>query len=132
MDEKIFGTGKDLKVGKHVLINGEPCRIVSIDISKPGKHGAAKMRIVGVGIFDNQKRNLLIPSDAEVEIPVIRRSGAQILSISGDSIQVMDPDTYETYYVQLPEELKADATEGAEAEIIEAMGKKKVVRIKKV
>ena len=35
---------------------GNPCRIVEYDTSKPGKHGAAKARIVGEGIFDGQKR----------------------------------------------------------------------------
>ena len=47
-----------LKIGSYILLpvsdqpTGDPCRITEYDTSKPGKHGAAKARIVGVGIFD--------------------------------------------------------------------------------
>ncbi|MFB5615245.1 MAG: translation initiation factor IF-5A, partial [Candidatus Nitrosomaritimum yanchengensis] len=47
-----------LKIGSYILLphsdqpSGEPCRIVEYDTSKPGKHGAAKARIVAEGIFD--------------------------------------------------------------------------------
>ena len=34
-----------LKVGSYIVIDGEPCRIVSYDHSKPGKHGSAKARV---------------------------------------------------------------------------------------
>jgi len=50
-----------LKIGSYILLpvsdqpTGEPCRIVEYDTSKPGKHGSAKARIVGVGVFDAQK-----------------------------------------------------------------------------
>ena len=42
-----------LKIGSYILLpvgdqpTGEPCRISEYDTSKPGKHGAAKARIVG-------------------------------------------------------------------------------------
>ena len=50
-----------LKIGSYILLpvsdqpTGEPCRITEYDTSKPGKHGAAKARIVGMGVFDDQK-----------------------------------------------------------------------------
>ena len=47
---------RELKVGRYVLIDEEPCKIQSISTSKPGKHGEAKARIEAVGIFDEQKR----------------------------------------------------------------------------
>ena len=63
---KIFSSAKELKEGKYVIIEDIPCRIVNIDSSKPGKHGAAKMRVTGIGVFDSQKKMLLVPSDADV------------------------------------------------------------------
>ncbi|MEM7827910.1 MAG: translation initiation factor IF-5A, partial [Candidatus Aenigmatarchaeota archaeon] len=36
---------KDLNEGNYVMADGEPCRVVSITISKPGKHGSTKARI---------------------------------------------------------------------------------------
>ena len=49
-----------LKEGKYVLLDDEPCTIVSIATSKPGKHGAAKARIEGIGVFDGQKRSAIL------------------------------------------------------------------------
>ena len=101
-----FGTAKDLKIGKFVLIDGEPCKVVGIQSSAPGKHGAAKMRITGVGVLDGAKRMLLKPSDADVEVPIIERKIGQVVSVSGDMAQLMDPKTYEMYELVIPEELK--------------------------
>ncbi len=130
MSDKIFATGKDLKVGKYVLIDGVPCKIVSIDVSKPGKHGAAKMRIVGIGLFEGQKKNLLISSDSDVEVPIIERKTVQVIEVAGDSVKVMDSKTYEIYDIALPDEFKDKVSEGVELEIMESMGKRKIERVK--
>lgn len=129
-EEKIFTSAKDLKVGKYVLVDGVPCKVVSIDISKPGKHGSAKMRVVAIGIFDGSKKVFLTPSDGEVEVPIITKKDAQVLSVAGDSVQVMDSQTYETYYLPIPDELKGQITEGSQVELMEAMGSRSIVRIK--
>jgi len=130
MSEKIFAVAKDLKVGKYVLIDDIPCKVVNIESSKPGKHGSAKMRITAVGIFEGQKKTLLSPGDADVEIPIIDRQTAQIMSVSGKTAQVMDSKTYEVYDIDIPDELIKDAAAGKEADILEAMGKRMVERIK--
>jgi translation initiation factor 5A len=130
MSEKIFAKARDIKVGKYLIVDGEACRVVSVDVSKPGKHGAAKMRITAIGIFDNQKRVMLTPSDADVEVPIIERKTVQIISVSGNSAQVMDPDTYEIYDIEIPEEFADKAKEGAEADIVQALNKRKVERIR--
>ncbi|MEM4272485.1 MAG: translation initiation factor IF-5A [Candidatus Bilamarchaeaceae archaeon] len=128
MTEKMFASSSDLKEGRYVLIEGAPCRIMSIDKSKPGKHGAAKMRIVAIDIFTGQKKNLLTQSGADVEVPVIERKNAQVLSVSGNSAQVMDPQTYEVYDVQIPEDLVGQINAGDEVEMLQAMGKRAMQR----
>lgn len=130
MVEKVFAVAKELKIGKYVLIDDVPCRVVEIESSKPGKHGAAKMRITGIGVFEGQKKTLLSPGDAEVECPIIERKNVQIMSVSGKSAQVMDQQSYEIYDMEIPEELVAAAAAGKEAEVIEAMGRRKMERIK--
>ena len=45
-----------LKPGNFIEIDGEPCKVLRITLSKPGKHGSTKARIDAVGIFDNRKR----------------------------------------------------------------------------
>ena len=126
---KIFSSAKELKEGKYVIIEDIPCRIVNIDSSKPGKHGAAKMRVTGIGIFDGQKKQLLVPSDADVEVPIIERQTAQVVSVNGNTVQLMDTTTYEVFELTIPEELVKDAAAGKEAEIMFAMDKKAITRI---
>jgi translation initiation factor 5A len=122
----IYGTGKDLKVGKYVVIDNVPCRVVELDVSKPGKHGAAKMRVTGIGIFNGEKKVLLIPADAEVVIPVIKKITGQIISVVGETAQIMNKETYEVFEVPVPEELKDKIQEGKEVEVIEAMGQRAI------
>ena len=119
---KIFATAKELKVGKYVMIDDVPCKVVGVDSSRPGKHGAAKMRIVAIGVFNGQKKNLLTPSNADVEIPIIDRKNAQIVSVSGNTVQLMDTTTFEVYELTIPEEMREEAEAGNECEIMEAMG----------
>ncbi len=128
--DKIFSSGKELKEGKYVLIEDIPCKIVNIDSSKPGKHGAAKMRVTGIGVFDGQKKQLLIPSDADVEVPIVDRQTAQIVSINGNTAQLMDTTTYEVFELTIPPELINDAAAGKEAELFCAMGRKAITRIR--
>ncbi|RLE80455.1 MAG: translation initiation factor IF-5A, partial [Thermoprotei archaeon] len=47
-----------IKTGSFIVIDGEPCRVVEVEKSKPGKHGSAKARIVAIGLFDNVKRSI--------------------------------------------------------------------------
>jgi translation initiation factor 5A len=130
MVDKVFAIAKELKIGKYVLIDDIPCKVVEIESSKPGKHGAAKMRVTGIGVFEGQKKTLLSPGDADVELPIIERKNVQIMSVNGTNAQVMDQQTYEVYDIEIPQELLSAAAAGKEAEIIEAMGRKKMERIK--
>ncbi|MDG6923154.1 MAG: translation initiation factor IF-5A [Nitrososphaerota archaeon] len=120
------------KEGSYILIDGEPCRIVEYDKSKPGKHGAAKARVVGIGVFDGVKRSLVSPVSTNVEVPLIEKKSGQIISQSSGKVQIMDLETFETIDVPEPaeEEVKAKLTSGAEVEYWVAMGKMKIVRVK--
>ena len=126
---KVFSSAKDLKEGKYVLIEDIPCRIVNIDSSKPGKHGAAKMRVTGIGVFDGQKKMLLVPSDADVEVPIIERQTAQVVAVNGNTAQLMDTTTYEVFELSIPEEIMPDAAAGKEADLMCAMDRKVITRI---
>lgn len=130
MSEKVFGSAKELHEGKYLLIDDVPCRIVSIDKSKTGKHGSAKLRIVAVGIFDGQKKNLLTTADSDVEVPIINRKNAQVLSVSGNTAQVMDQSNYEVFEMEIPAELQGQVEAGKEVELMEAMGRRVMQRVR--
>lgn len=130
MVEKTFASAKDIKVGKYILIDDVPCKVVEIETSKTGKHGAGKMRITGIGVFEGQKKVLLTPADADVEVPIIERKTVQIMSLNGKNAQVMDTQTYEIYEMEVPDELLPNVAAGKEVEIISSMGKKKMERVR--
>ncbi|UCH37896.1 MAG: translation initiation factor IF-5A [Candidatus Bathyarchaeota archaeon] len=121
-----------LKVGHHILIQNEPCRIVEYEKSKPGKHGSAKARIVAIGIFDGVKRNLVSPVSARVEVPMIEKRNAQIISLADNSVQLMDLETYEVFYTALPSdgELKSKVAVGLELEYWKVLDRMMITRVK--
>jgi len=119
-----------LKVGAFVVIDGEPCKIVQLDKSKPGKHGSAKVRIVGIGIFDDVKRTLIAPADSRVDVPIVNKFTAQVISVMPSGIQLMRLDDYSIFEVEPPkdEELAKKLEPGVEVEVWEIMGRKKIMR----
>ncbi|MHA1772209.1 MAG: translation initiation factor IF-5A [Candidatus Thorarchaeota archaeon] len=123
---------KTLKPGSYFLIDGEPCRVVSIEKSKPGKHGAAKANIVAIGFFDGRKRNTIMPADRMVDVPVIDKRSATIIADMGETYQLMDAETYETYEVAKPtdEDIAAKCALNAEVEVWDLMGRKIITRVK--
>jgi translation initiation factor 5A len=126
--EKKIGSTKELKPGKYVMIDDAPCKVVGVTHSKPGKHGGAKARIDAIGIFDNQKRTLMGPVDNNVEIPIINKKNGQVLNVVGDSVQVMDMASYETFDLPIPEEMKGQLSSGMEIMFMECMGRRLITR----
>ena len=126
-----------LKIGSYILLpvsdqpTGDPCRISEYDTSKPGKHGAAKARIVGVGVFDGQKRPHVGPVSMQVHVPLIDKRTAQIISIVDSQIQVMDSESFETIDIQMiDDEVKGKLEQGQDVEYWNVMGRTKIMRIK--
>ena len=126
-----------LKIGSYILLpvsdqpTGEPCRITEYDTSKPGKHGAAKARIGGMGVFDDQKRPHVGPVSMQVHVPLIDKRPGQIISMTDSNIQVMDMETFETVDVDMvDEEIKGKLEQGQEIEYWKVMDRIKIMRIK--
>ena len=126
-----------LKIGSYILLpvsdqpTGEPCRITEFDTSKPGKHGAAKARIVGMGVFDDQKRPHVGPVSMQVHVPLIDKRPGQIISMTDSNIQVMDLERFYTIDVDMvDEEMKGKLELGQEMEYWKVMDRIKIMRIK--
>nr|WP_319375589.1 translation initiation factor IF-5A [uncultured Methanoregula sp.] len=114
-----------IKEGRYIVIEDEPCRVVGIATSKPGKHGAAKARIDAVGIFDGVKRSIVQPVSAKTYVPVVERKSGQVLSIAGTMAQLMDMKDYSNFEIAIPEDKQGTIEVGKEYMYIESMGKKK-------
>ena len=116
---------RDLQEGNYVMIDDVPSKITSYSTSKPGKHGSAKARVEGTGVFDAQKRNFTQPVDAKVWVPIINRKQGQVVSVSGDDMQVMDLETYDTITMRIPSDI--DPSPDDEIEYLEYESQRKVV-----
>jgi translation initiation factor 5A len=120
-----------LKVGSYIIIDGEPCRIVSYDHSKPGKHGSAKARVAAIGVFDGSRHSLVSPVSANVDVPLINKKNGQIISISGQTLQIMDLESFEVFETSAVEdEIRDKVTQGGEVEYWKVLDKIKIVRAK--
>ncbi len=102
-----------LQKGSYIVLEGAACKVLDTQVSRPGKHGHAKVRLSAIGLIDNKKRVVVMPGHDNVEVPVIEKKNAQVLSVQGSTANVMDSETYETFDLEIPEELKADVVEGS-------------------
>ena len=119
---------RTLRVNRYMIIDDEPCKIMSISTSKPGKHGEAKARIEAVGVFDGQKRSIVHPVKHKVGVPIIDKRTAQVVALMGENVQLMDMETYETFEMPIPDEYKGDIEPGKEVSYLIALGRKKITR----
>ena len=112
-EKKLVSVGS-LKKGDTIIIDGNACKITDTTTSRPGKHGHAKVNMMAVGMLDDKKRNLVMPGHDKVEAPVVEKKNAQVLSIAGNIANVMDTESYETFDLEIPTELKDQVHEGSE------------------
>lgn len=101
-----------LKKGNYIVIDGVACTVFDTQTSRPGKHGHAKVRLSAVGLIDSKKRVIVMPGHDNIEVPIIEKKNAQVLSISNNTANVMDSETFETFDLKIPEELKNEVKEG--------------------
>lgn len=106
----------EAKDGVAIIVDGNPCIVRSNDISKTGKHGASKCRIEAIGIIDGKKKIVAVPGHERFEVPLIEKKKCQILSVAENNANVMDTDSFESFDMIIPEELKESAVEGANGE----------------
>ena len=121
-----------LKVGHTILIQNEPCKIVAYEKSKPGKHGSAKARIVAIGIFDGAKRSIVSPVSARIDVPLIEKRSGQVISLTDNSVQLMDLETYEVFFAAMPDDegVKAKVAAGLEVEYWKVLDTTTIMRVK--
>jgi len=101
-----------IKAGRYVVFDNVACIVKSIDISRPGKHGHAKCRVEAVSIKDGKKIIKIMPGHDKVGSPIIEKKDAQVLSVNGNHANVMDMVTYETFDLEISEDMKDLVKEG--------------------
>ena len=117
---------RDIQKGSYLIMDDAPCLITAYSTAKPGKHGSAKARIEGKGVFDNKKRSLSQPVDAKIWVPIIERKQGQVINLEGNNVaQIMDLTSYESFSLEIPSELNISGE--SEIEYLEYDSQRKVV-----
>ncbi len=117
------------KPGTTVLWDGVACVVKSNDQSKTGKHGSMKCRMEVVGIFDHKKRIGVLPGSENLEVPSVEKKKAQVLSVDGDMVSVMDLENFETISLTFDDELNGKLVAEQQVEYWDVEGQKVVMRI---
>jgi len=118
-----------LSVGSYVMIEKDTYIIKSVDISKTGKHGHAKVRFEAVSLTGKKKKVLVVPGHERFEVPLIEKRKAQVLSIIGENVSLMDSENFENFELPIPEDLKEDVKEGMTVEYWDVEGQKSIKRV---
>lgn len=113
MSDTKMVAANNVQKGSFIILEGAACKVVDVEISKPGKHGHSKVRVSAVGLVDDKKRIVVMPGHDNVEVPIIEKRTAQVLSVHSDMANVMDSETYETFDLKIPEEFKGQVADGS-------------------
>ena len=128
-DKKTITAGQ-LQKGSFVIVDGVACRVNSVQISRPGKHGHAKVRFDATGLIDDKKRVEVMPGHANVDVPIIEKKTAQVLSVNGNLANVMDAESFETFDLKIPDEFKGQVVEGSSVLYWTIMNEKVIKQVK--
>ena len=81
-----------IRKGGHIMIKGNPCKVIDVSTSKTGKHGHAKCHFVATDIFTGKKMEELVPSSHNLEVPNVSRQDYSLLDVDMDDefVSLMD------------------------------------------
>ncbi|XP_037097326.1 eukaryotic translation initiation factor 5A-2 [Syngnathus acus] len=126
-----------LRKNGFVMLKGHPCKIVDMSTSKTGKHGHAKVHLVGIDIFTGKKYEDLCPSTHNMNVPDVKRKEYQVLCINDDFLSLMDEAADTRDDLRLPEgdlgkEIEKKMQNGEEffVTVLQALGEEQVMSTK--
>jgi len=130
-----------LRKNGYCMMKGHPCKIVDMSTSKTGKHGHAKVNMVGIDIFDGKKYEDMSPSTHNMEVPNVNRKEYTLIDVTEEGfLSLMDEagevrdDLHCNHNAELMAEIqkKFDAGDEMMITVLQAMGKEVPMAIKPV
>lgn len=82
----------DIKVGKYIVADDRPCKILRVETSKPGKHGSAKKRVKCVDLITDKKLEALFRHSSLIDVPLITKRSFDVIDINNNCVTYMDED----------------------------------------
>ena len=124
------------------MIKGKPCKVLSISVSKTGKHGHAKCNFTATDIFTGKKLEDMVPSSHGTTVPIVNRTEWEIMDIGEDGeVTLMDEAGNQKTDINLPsypetmaQEIRdawADGENQVSCSVQSAVGIEQIVAFKK-
>ena len=117
---------RTLKVGRYCVVDDEAYKILSISISKPGKHGSAKARLELVSLFSSKKISHVGTVTDSINVPMIEKGTAMVTHLEGAEVHAMNMRDHSMMILPLEDGLSIEA--GKEIMWMEALGRYKIIR----
>eukprot|EP00558_Chaetoceros_sp_UNC1202_P002658 CAMPEP_0197246586 /NCGR_PEP_ID=MMETSP1429-20130617/16740_1 /TAXON_ID=49237 /ORGANISM="Chaetoceros sp., Strain UNC1202" /LENGTH=159 /DNA_ID=CAMNT_0042707279 /DNA_START=41 /DNA_END=520 /DNA_ORIENTATION=+ len=133
----------NIKKGGYIMIKGRPCKVLSIAVSKTGKHGHAKCNFTATDIFTGKKLEDMVPGSHGTTVPIVSKADWEIIDIDEDgAVTLMDEGGNQKVDVNLPhipdgfgEEIRTAWDEGnktVQVSVQTAVGEEAIVAYKVV
>ncbi len=96
------------------MLKGNPCRVIDTAVSKPGKHGSAKIHVSGIDLFTNKKIDDIFSTAGTVWMPIVTKVEYEVADINADGFVSL---------IQKDNSLKEDTKLPADAELSDMLEK---------
>ena len=116
-------TATELERGTYFIYNNKPVRVLRKEVIVVGTHSHSKLKFYIQGLREKGERTVTFQHSDRVEKIEIMRKQGQVISKSGNKVQLMDAVSYETLDSNLPPELADDVNEGDNVTFVELNGK---------
>ena len=117
----------ELEKGNYFIYNGEPVKITRKEVVSVGTHSHTKLKFYVQGLRDKGEKTVTFQHSDRVEKVEIMRKQGQVISKTGNKVQVMDTVSYETLDSDLAPEMAEEINEGDYVTFVELNGKVKIL-----